>query len=368
MTITINGYNEISILPWLSLNEIKVGDVIFWKFDSSVIKDPLTKAYLEKYVQCYVDIHGKSLNSVVIASYKDKNNFLVLDPVEQSTVKAARDLLCFASIAPHALIAVNRNNNSIAPPSSERFQLFSQNFIPGTDDIAFRSGSHSVVTSGAWKLNEVKLSTPLYLGGSLFSTDGKTLSGLVQILPSLRDPEHSPDGIRLLRAIEWFRLAHVENDEVSIFSKVVMMSTAFEILFSIPNLSGKSEYLAKKIDNIFGSPNLIKDVRKIGKTDTEHTLAGWFGWDFYKLRNRVVHGDTIDSQDLIYKGWLTYLIIADLIFLKAIIKELYSMDFYAEDIKDLFDKSVDRDGEEEMLDFVTGFSGLYERLDWKTKI
>jgi len=126
MTIATNDYKEIGILPWLSLSEIKVGDVIFWKFDSSVIKDPLTKAYLKKYVQCYVDIHGKSLNNVVIASYKDKNNFLVLDPIEQLTVKAARDLLCFASIAPHTLIAVNRNNNSIAPPSSERFQLFSQ--------------------------------------------------------------------------------------------------------------------------------------------------------------------------------------------------------------------------------------------------
>jgi hypothetical protein len=362
---TTSDYNEISILPWLSINEIKVGDVIFWKFDSSIIKDPSTRAYLEKYVQCYVDIHGKSLNSVVIASYKDKNNFLVLDPVEHSTIKAARDLLCFASIAPHTLIAVNQNNNSIAPPSSERFQLFSQNFIPGTDGIAFRSGSHSVVTSGGWKLDEVKLSTPLYLGGSLFSADWKTLSGLVQILPSLKDPEHNTDDIRLLRAIEWFRLAHVENDEVSVFSKVVMMSTAYEVLFDIPNISGKSEYLAKKIDDIFSSPNLVRNVHKIGKAKIEHTSAGWFGWDFYKLRNRVVHGDIVDSQDLIYKDWLTYLIIADLVFLKAVIKELYSKNYYAKDIKDLFNQSSDRDGEESMLDFVTGFSSLYDRLGWK---
>lgn len=359
------AYNEVTVLPWLSIDEFKIGDVIFWKFNSNVVKEKSIRDYLDKYVACYVDITGKKQDGVVIASFGDKNNFTVLTPQEHLIVKVARDLLCFASIAPHSLRAVNQDNKSLAPPSSERFQMFSQNFIPNTEDIAFRAGSHTVSLSGGWKLSEVRLVAPLYLGGSLFSIDGKILEALSKLLPSLHNSNSKTEEIRLLRALEWFRLAHVENDEVSVFSKVVMMSTAFEILYDVPNIPGKSDYIANKIDSIFTSTKLIKISKKIGKAKKEHTLAGWWGWDFYKLRNRIVHGDSVDAGELIYKDWLTHLIIADLVFLKSVIKDLYSLNYYAQDVKKLFKESSDQEAEENMIDFITGFSGLFKRLEWE---
>jgi len=364
MTMTTTDYNQVTVLPWLSVGEIKIGDVIFWKFKGSS-EERSIREYLEKYVACYVDIRGKRQENIMIASFGDKNNFTVLSPLEQLMVKVARDLLCFASIAPHSLRAVNQNNRSIAPPSSERFQMFSQNFIPSTDDIAFRAGSHTVSLSGGWKLDEVRLVAPLYLGGSLFSIDTKVLSALSKLLPSLNNPKGKAEEIRLLRSLEWFRLAHVENDEVSVFSKVVMMSTAFEVLYDVPNIAGKSDYIADKIDSIFTSTKLIKTSKKIGKVNKEHTLAGWWGWDFYKLRNRIVHGDSVDAVELIYKDWLTHLIIADLVFLKSVIKDLYSLGYYARDVKRLFEKSPDQEAEENTIDFVTGFSGLFKHLGWE---
>lgn len=359
------SYNEVSVLPWLSFEEIKVGNIIFWKFKSDLIEDPSIKSYLDEYVKCYVDIHGNSVSSLVLASYGQKGNFEVLKPLESLEMRAARDILCFSSIAPHTLIAVNQDNRTIAPPSSERFQMFSQNFIPGNDGIAFKSGSHSVVTSGGWKLHEIKLSQPLNLGGSLFSTDCKILQPLSLLLTCMSEPEKHPLEIRLLRAIEWFYLAHTEDDSVSIFSKLVMMSTAFEILFAIPNIPNKSDYLACEIDKIFNSSKIGRSRRKMKKQDIEHTTAGWWGWDFYKMRNQVVHGDQVDTNELTYKDWITYLIVADLVFLKTIVKHLYDLGFYLSDIKDIYKDSDDKDGEIEMIDFLTNFSQLYERLGWK---
>lgn len=359
------SYNQVTILPWFSVDELKVGEVIFWKYDGNEIKDESIKDYLDKYVGCYVDITGKRQQDVVIASFGNKNNFAVLSPQEHLMVKAARDLICFAAIAPHSLKAVNQDNKSLAPPSSERFQMFSQNFVPGTDGIAFKAGSHTTSLSGGWKLNEVKLAAPLYLGGSLFSIDGRILQALSRLLPSLGNPESEASELRLFRALEWFRLAHVENDEVSIFSKVVMMSTAFEILFDVPNVPGKSNYIADKIDSIFVSAKLARATRRIGKTNKGHTLAGWWGWDFYKLRNRIVHGDTVTADELIYKDWLTHLIVADLVFLKSVIKDLYTLGHYAQDVKELFEESSNQEAEENMIDSITGFSSLYKRLDWE---
>lgn len=359
------SYNQVTILPWFSVDKLKVGEVVFWKYDGSRIKDGAVKDYLDRYVACYVDITGKRQQGIVIASLGDKNNFTVLSPQEHLVVKAARDLICFTAIAPHSLRAVNQDNKSLAPPSSERFQMFSQNFVPGTDDIAFRAGSHTVSLGGGWKLDKVRLVAPLYLGGSLFSIDGKILQALSRLLPSLSNPGGEPDELRLFRALEWFRLAHVENDEVSIFSKVVMMSTAFEILFDVPNIPGKINYIADKIDSIFVSTKLAKTARKIGKANKKHTLAGWWGWDFYKLRNRIVHGDTVAAEELIYKDWLTHLIVADLVFLKSVIKDLYSFGYYAQDVKKLFEESSDQEAEGNMIDFITGFFSLYKRLDWE---
>ena len=78
-----------------------------------------------------------------------------------------------------------------------------------------------------------------------------------------------------------------------------------------------------------------------------------------------MHGDTVTAEELIYEGWLTHLIIADLVFLKSVIKDLYALGYYAQDVRKLFEESPNQGAEEDMVDFITGFSSLYKRLDWE---
>src|SRR3989304_9608332 len=87
-------YKQISLLPWLELADIQIGNAIFWKYDASVISDSDTKAYLDKYVKCYVDKHQQSVKTISIASYKDKNYFEPLTSEEYQELNFARNILC----------------------------------------------------------------------------------------------------------------------------------------------------------------------------------------------------------------------------------------------------------------------------------
>src|SRR5258706_8082225 len=143
-----NQYKQVSLLPWLQINEIQIGSVIFWKYDSSTISDYDIKTYLDKYVQCYIDKHQQPVKTITIASYKNKNYFESLSAEEYQEVNFARNILCFLCISEQTRIALAGNNYSIGPASADIFEMVSQNFMPGTDDIAVKSGS---MTSGGWK-------------------------------------------------------------------------------------------------------------------------------------------------------------------------------------------------------------------------
>ncbi len=145
-------YKQISLLPWLDSSDIQIGNAIFWKYEAPVVDDKETKEYLDKYVKCYINKHLKPIKTITIASYKNKNYFEPLSSDEYQELNFARNILCFLCISEQSRIALANNNYSMGPPSADIFDMVSQNFVPGTEDIAVKSGS---VTSGGWTLNDI---------------------------------------------------------------------------------------------------------------------------------------------------------------------------------------------------------------------
>jgi|LakMenEpi03Aug12_release.lakeMendotaPanAssembly.Ray.scaffolds.fasta_scaffold31648_6 hypothetical protein len=304
-------YSQVTLLPWLKLNDIQVGNVIFWKLDLNQIVDADTKDYLKNYSKCYIDKHSQPVETITVVSLKDKNNFEQLSPEEAEELNFARNILCFLCIAEQSRIALNMNNNSVGPPSSDLFDMVYQNFVPGTDDIAVKSGS---VTSGGWTLSEIHFQEPWAVGGHFRSINRHVLEAVDKLLKSSNDTDLKN---RLLRSTEWFRLAHNEGGVVTPFVKVVMMSTAFEIIFDIPNVRDKAGNFADKVEATIGGNKFKNEERVYGKNNEKsktRSLVSWWAWDFYKLRNSVVHGDEISGVDLIYTSWITELIVADMVF------------------------------------------------------
>jgi len=124
-------------------------------------------------------------------------------------------------------------------------------------------------------------------------------------------------------------MAHIEDSQVSVLSKIVIMAVAFEILLQVPNVSNKKQWIANELEKRISNLNFLKETRKDRKgNDHTYSKIGWWGWDFYKIRNNIVHGDIIKSEILHYyapnREWLTHLIVADLIFWECVKRELFN--------------------------------------------
>ncbi len=320
-------YKQISLLPWLELNNVQIGNAIFWKYDASIVSDTNTKFYLDKYVRCYVDKHQQPVKTITIASYKDKNYFEPLADAEYEELNFARNILCFLCICEQSRIALMNNNSSIGPPSSDIFDMVSQNFVPGTEDIAVKSGS---MMSGGWILSEIHFQEPWSTGGFFKNINVHVLEAINRLLT---DSESEDFKNRLLRSSEWFRLAHLENGSVSPLFRAVMMATAFEIIFDIPNIRDKAGLLSDKIDQTIARTGFTQVTRQYGKNNEKsktRSVAAWWGWDFYKLRNSVVHGDNIPMNNLIYTDWITQTIVADIMFYAYVVYLLREADCMSE--------------------------------------
>jgi hypothetical protein len=337
-----NGYKQVSLLPWLNFSNIQIGDVIFWKYDSSTISDASINSYLDEYVKCYIDKHQNPITNIMIASYKDKNYFEYLSNEEYEDLNIARNILCFLCITEQSRIALINNNNSIGPASADIFEMVSQNFISGTDDIAVKSGS---ITSGGWKLNEIHFQEPWSTGGFFKNINAHVHKTFNKLLVSSENEDLKN---RLTRSLEWFRLAHIENGTISPFFRIVMMATAYEILFDIPNTSNKAGFLADRIDQTIAEHGFEQETRRYGKNQEDQTRsrAAWWGWDFYKLRNSIVHGNNIPFTELIYSDWITHAIVADLLF--------YSYISYLLNEASLFDTEIN----------IPDFSASYKLFNW----
>lgn len=311
-----NSYKQVSLLPWLKLEEINIGDAIFWKYDPTSIKDEVIKNYLDTYIKCYLDKQLKSIKAITIASYKNKNYFEPLSDAEYQHLNFAHNILCFLCISEQSRIALSNNNYSMGPSSADIFEMVSQNFIPGTEDIAVNSGS---MTSGGWTLKDIHFQEPWSTGGFFKNIDSHVHEAINKLLASGGNEDLKN---RLLRSTEWFRLAHLENGAISIFFRIVMMATAFEIIFDVPNVPDKKGFLADKIDQTLAQHGHIQITRAYGRNNSEsktRSAAAWWGWDFYKLRNSVVHGDNLPLSSLIYSDWITHAIVADMLFYTYII-------------------------------------------------
>lgn len=325
--------SQLSLLPWIALKNLQIGNVLFWEYDSNLVNDTDTKDYLNKYVQCYVDKHLQPIKKVTIVSFNDKNYFEPLSDEQYQNLNSARNILCFLCIAEQSRIALSSNNFSIGPPSADIFDMVSQNFIPGTEEIAVRSGS---ATSAGWTLDEIHFQEPWSTGGFFKNLNSDALTALNKLLNSEGDGNLKN---RLLRSLEWFRLAHIENGSVSPFFKIVMMASAFEIIFEIPNTPDKALYLAEVIEKKLTDSNFKQETRLYGrkKENKSLSLAAWWGWEFYKLRNDVVHGDNIPFTELMFDDWITQAIVADIIFYSYVIELLFEAKYLDEINKPNFD-------------------------------
>ena len=364
----MSEHYQISFMPWAGIKRsVILGPVTFWPYQSesdSRINDPKLKSYLDRYFKSYVDNRGQSVDSITICSY-GSINFLQLRDEEFKDLRSCSDAIIFSVIAPQTQNAVCANNNSFSPPSSDAFELITQNFQINNDYVHVRAGS---LLSAGWKIGEVTFSRPWSMGGSFGIPDREIVEGLGKCFAldfSQELKEH------LFRSLEWFRLAHTESEQISELSKIVMMATGFEILLEFPQ-NGKRRYFTDYIENNISSDKFLRETRMDHKGKIhDMSLACCWAWDFYNLRSKIVHGDYIPNQDLIYRDWITHLIVSDLVFLESLKRVLFRNKCIGDNVYSCAEKIAKSSDEHEknavvesLARWFLGFNNVHRALGW----
>ena len=373
---------QIYFLPWARFKKnIKLGPIIFWPYYSEAkqeIDNPDIKTYLDKYFKSYVNVDnwGKPVDTITVCSHGDVN-FRSLNDSEYRELRNAVNILIFAAIAPQINRVVCENNRSLGPPSANVFELVTQSFHPEDNYISIKRRSY---LSRGHKIGEIVFPKPWELGGAIWSIDEELIEGFNKCFST----EFSEDiRERLFRSLEWFRMAHIEDSQISVLTKIVMMAVAFEILLQVPNTSNKKKWIAKELEKRISDSNFIIETKK-DKNGHVHKYSkiGWWGWDFYEIRNDIVHGDIVKSEILHYytpnREWLTHLIIADIIFWECVKKELFNYRCIGDNIFSLakeYSKILDKASLEEpqsssikqLSRWLLGFNKIHEALGWFRK-
>lgn len=368
---------QVWFMPWAGLRErLEVGPITFWplsRLTAEQVPDEALRSHLDSYFRCYVDHGGKPVDTITVCAHGPLD-FRPLTSAEQGELHAAVDALVFSVIAPATHTGVCMENNSMAPPSAERYQLVGQNFTPGNDHIAVQAGNTLI---GGFKIGEISFPRPWSVGGPFGKVDPKLITAFARLF----EPQHPIEAKnRLFRSLQWFRMAHIESDEVSELSRIIMMATGFEILLNVPQVPDKSGWIADEVERRCDRRDSLRETRKDNKgRDPVRTKIGWWAWDFYKLRNRIVHGDEIQLKDLLYPtpnmNWITQRIVADLVFWECIIHELFALGCLDEDVNQrvarmeqfLESPAGDSDraeAEKAVLDIFMGLSQIHLALGW----
>lgn len=366
--MSMNQHLQISFMPWAGLrNSITLGPLTFWTYSREAgnkINDPTLRGYLDRYLESYVDNKGESVDTVTVCSH-GKSDFRILNDSEYQELRNCADALIFSVIASQGRNAVCANNRNFGPPSSDAFELVTQNFKMDNDYVHVRAGS---LTSGGWKIGEITFSRPWTMGGSFGRPNEELISAFSKCF-SIEFPKDIRE--RLFRSLEWFRLAHTESEQMSDLSKVVMMATGFEILLKFPK-NGKRKYFVEYIESNISSDDFNRGIRTDHKgKDFDMSLAACWAWDFYELRNKIVHGDSVPYSELVFRDWITHLIVSDLVFWECVKRELFKNKCIGQNVYECAEKITKSTAEDEkeavteaLARWFLGFKEVHKALGW----
>ena len=305
-------YLQFSFLPYISLkDDLKIGNVLLWPFykkKDTYIKNLLIKKQLEKFLKQYVNNlkNREPLENIFILSYKSPNNFKPLTKKQLKEVSDVVTILCFSTII---------RNTDYWAFSKDDFQLFHQEFAPGSDRIVPSSGSFIKRTVGGLKIDEVLFITPFYIShssGWYMNYDEEILRALEKLQ---QDDNNREFYKRIITSLEWVAYAYTNVDNFKYESRIVMMSTAFEIL--LDGFNNRRQFM-KKIKNLTCDPldetNKMRSTREIyyegKKQRKKFSFKEWWAYEFYDLRSRIVHGKEVRNKDIRNRKGKEYFLLA----------------------------------------------------------
>ncbi len=316
--------------PYLKVREeLKVGSYIVWPYSPSKISDKAIATAIDLRLATIQDKYGNKINDITIISYRDLNNFSVLEDKRIEEIRVISFLLFFlAAEKSHRALFLPKNDTrsgvSVNWCTSDNFQILHQNFTKKDNWMAPSEGELHSITDMA-QISDLRFTAPNYVNTKfLLEYDVRLFNVIKKVFRNRRNSKVKS----VISGISWFYHSYKNTHDIDRGSRVAMMGTAFETIFQITSREKKKEYFGENIEKLSRlgrdrefnfkkhHDNVTLTVRGTRKREWAHR--------YYELRNKVMHGDAIGRKQFNYRG-MQHFFIAELLFIHSVKQILSSI-------------------------------------------
>lgn len=247
--------------------------------------------------------------------------------------------------------------------TSDNFNLLQQSFELNGERNGIQTGSIVAMSAMGYKINELKFRRPDYVPTPMqFRGNSKVVADLLKMRKYQKRIYN-----RLMRSIDLLMQAYFNDTNHSMHSRILLLSSAYETLFNLPEGRSQRRVLKERFEEYFVLPNDVKrryTSRRPGTPsyvwETNSIKVMWAD-KFYTLRNDIIHGSPLKVTDFDFRDKQRHLDIAVLFFVLGLKKIMGNTPQVKQTVDEIVWRSHDdMDGEDEEYQY-EGF--CYEELD-----
>jgi hypothetical protein len=299
---------------------------------------------------------GNPIRDIAVFDFSGNNTFLPTTNSEKNKTSEIRILLFLACMA--------KNNIHEGPnvghlmQTSDNYKVVYQNFKLNSPHTGYIAGVIVRLNDFGYKIDDLTYEKPHCVLTNDFSYDEQFLN----ILERLRRKNRKCYRL-ILRSAESVMNAYTNSDDISVESRILEFSRAFEILLGLPERNQRKIF-KEKIKNYCESSREKKwrysSERPGGTKDFEHGSQQVIWADrFYTLRNHIIHGEKITKNRLYYHGQehhqlaLWFFLVSVKKIINEALRKKYFYDFIKyEDSHFVYDRGLWESGKQKLLEYV----------------
>jgi hypothetical protein len=296
----------IAFFPWLvTLEPIIVGPLRLLPYKKKKSPGDLTnvsQSQIDLILKAYATHPRKRITAATILEIDDWQTGT--DPtIAMDRLFAAKELLAFASLSERKLFHGHFNNYCC----NDDFTLIIQNFTSeNSSTFAYSTRRRDGGTSNVWSSDEFSFHRPIHC---LTHNCPNANHDFLSILLELREPN-------LIESIAEFNHANTDSQDVLPHIELVMLKSAFELLFGVDQkVSSFCKALDKSLSNLAPmevANGPLKAQWEAARANSSRPLIAW-AKEFCDRRGVAAHGNSNTSDRFVWSE-RSHLAFASLLF------------------------------------------------------
>jgi hypothetical protein len=283
---------QLTFLPWLRVEEPATFGALTLVPKEAALEGLAghDRAFADAMCAAYVELHADKKGehaqaSVSFLRYKDK--VLTAELTNEEFNEAARQLRVLGAVA-QAPTQFQRAPSNCFVPIGQRYQ-------DGSFGLAIVSGK---LTSAGLDIRRARFSRPTFVStnAKLDITENALRVATDKLVQTIEPTKRQRV---LIRALEWYFWAHVDDDEQNSFVPFVLLQTAFDTLTD--ERSSKLAF-AHTIAKRLATPDDVTLKKTIEGKQEELNEQGWWAHSFYTFRSETVHGKELAPGAAVYNS------------------------------------------------------------------